>query len=250
MSLKRARSLSSEPDLQVSRSLPIEDRSSKFVAFYSPTLSSAELRAQPDIQNATHRIAAWRKPSTQMSLSSEPLLESGHNDDGEKYGGKTIEKVMEAMDVQGAVVVARWYGGVLLGPVRFDHIRNCAREAISKWRIANDETNTRKKLQTESEQKAELQQILRERDESIVILRGLLAEKKQQTPSQQNTGSSPTKILDYSKQPLRVLKRLEEVRDATIGWILKSIEEAEKVNVNNPNSADGAVVEAVQSSGV
>ena len=221
------------PDPQIIRSALIEDRASKFMGFYSSHVAAKELQVLPEIKSATHRIAAWRKPSTQRSLKSTPLIESGHDDDGEKYGGKAIEKVMEAMEVQGTVVVARWYGGVLLGPVRFDHIRNCAKEAISNGLRAEDETSRKKKLQSEGEQKAELEKILRERDERITVLRKLLAEKNQQTSSQQSQAGSPAKVPDYSKQPLAVLKRLEEVRDATISWILKKIEEAEEqVEIN------------------
>lgn len=170
-------------------------------------------------------MAAWRRPSSQRSLSSKPLIESGHDDDGEKYGGKTIGKVMEAMDIQGTVVVARWYGGVMLGPVRFDHIRDCARAAISKWLDDNERATKKTKVESEDEEKKRLSATLRERDESIAVLRGLLAEKKQ-TLSQQS--SSPAKVPDYSKQPLHILRKLEDVRDATIGWILKGIEDAEK----------------------
>ena len=226
MSLKRARSVS--PELaDVSTSPVIQDRSSRFIGLYSPALTPKELRSRSDIQDATHRMAAWRRPSSQRSLSSKPLLESGHDDDGEKYGGKAIEKVMEAMNIQGTVVVARWYGGVLLGPVRFDHIRDCARAAVSKWVDGNEKATKMKKIESEDEEKKRLETILRERDESIALLRGLLAEKKQ--TSSQRSGSPP-KVPDYSKQPLHVLRKLEDVRDATIGWILKGIEEAEKAS--------------------
>ncbi|KAL8790170.1 MAG: hypothetical protein Q9195_006497 [Heterodermia aff. obscurata] len=229
MSLKRRRESPPQDASDISTSPLIEDRKSTFVGLYSPTLSVKELQARAKTEDATHRIAAWRKAGSQRSLkSSEPLLESGYDDDGEKFGGKTVQKVMDAMDVQGAVVVARWYGGVMLGPVRFDHIRNCARAAISNWASVSNEASKRSKVQSESEQKTELEQTLRERDGSIAVLRGLLAEKKGQGSSQQSPSGSPVKVPDYEKLPLHVLKRLEEVRDATIGWILKGIEQAEK----------------------
>ncbi len=81
-------------------------------------------------------MAAWRKPSKQRALSKNlpRLFETGSDDDGERYAGKKLERVLEEAGVEGAVVVARWYGGVLLGPVRFTHIEECAREAIGKWR--------------------------------------------------------------------------------------------------------------------
>ena len=229
MSLKRARSPTLHATSGISSSSKIKDRRSTFIALYSPSLSAAELQARPEFKDATHRIAAWRKPGSQKSLkTSEPLVELGYDDDGEKYGGKTIGKLMESMNVQGSVVVARWYGGVMLGPARFDHIRNCAKEAISKWLAENSEAGKSKKFQLEDEQKEKLVKTLHERDESIAVLRGLLAEKKGQRSPQQSPTGSPAKVPDYEKQPVQVLKRLEDVRDATIGWILKGIEESEK----------------------
>lgn len=232
--LKRAHSPSPPPIKEIFKSSIIEDRQSKFLALYSPTptIPPSTLLTHPSTAGATHRIAAWRKPSPQRSLkTSAPLLESSYDDDGEKYGGKAILQVLEALDVQGVVVVARWWGGVMLGPVRFEHIRNCAKAAILGWRDGNEDEGEgkRKKVQVEEEQRGKLEQTLRERDESIVVLRGLLAEKKGRGGSSQGSQSgSPAKVMDYGKLPLQALKRLEDVRDATIGWILKSIEEAEK----------------------
>lgn len=37
----------------------------------------------------------------------------------------------QILDVRNAVVVvSRWYGGILLGPDRFKHINNCARNIL------------------------------------------------------------------------------------------------------------------------
>ena len=55
--------------------------------------------------------------------------------------------------------------------------------------------------------------------------------------------SSPAKVPDYSKLPLSALEKLEQVRDATISWILKEIEKAEldqasgKVESESPEAA-------------
>ena len=38
---------------------------------------------------------------------------------------------MQILDVRNVmVVVSRWYGGILLGPDRFKHINNCARNIL------------------------------------------------------------------------------------------------------------------------
>ncbi|KAL8896079.1 MAG: hypothetical protein Q9207_007886 [Kuettlingeria erythrocarpa] len=227
---KRARSADLDLSPELYKSSPIEDRSSRFVAYFSPEIPAKELQRHPKFSKASHRIAAWRKPSSQRSLSSQPVFDTGYDDDGEKYGGKTLEKVLVAANLAGAVVVARWYGGVMLGPVRFDHIRNCANEAIAKWRAASSARPAKQlKVHDEGQRREELIAILQERDKSITILRGLLAEKKgqQASSSQSAGGSSPAKATNYVTLPLPALEKLENVRDATIGWILKEIEKAE-----------------------
>lgn len=217
MSQKRARSASPESTL-IFTSSPIEDRSSKFIAFYSPTLSAQELQAHTDFKTASHRIAAWRKPSSQRALNAQRLLDTGHDDDGEKYGGKALEKVLIETDVEGAIVVARWYGGVLLGPVRFSHIKNCALDAIAQWVQDRERTAKKAKTRQDDAEKETLIRTLPERDQSIAVLRDLLAEKSQQ-PSSSSPGAKGTtaKVPNYATMPLATLQKLEQVRDATIG---------------------------------
>lgn len=209
MSQKRARSPSPLSTEHIFKSAPILDRSSKFVALYSPTLSAKELQTQPDIKSATHRIAAWRKPSSQRALSTQRLFDTGHDDDGEKYGGKTLDTVLASMEVEGAIVVARWYGGVMLGPARFDHIRNCAREAISAWLQERERASKRLRIQEEIKSKDRLARILQERDQSITVLRGLLAEKTQLNPSEPSASGISAKVPQYSNLPLPTLEKLE-----------------------------------------
>ncbi|OMP88483.1 IMPACT family member [Diplodia seriata] len=128
---------------QIYRSAPLTDRASTFTAAFSPTLPARTLQAHPDFAGATHRIAAWRRPTAQRKLFASSsasassvgrVTETGFDDDGEQYAGKRLAKVLEAMGVgEGAVVVARWYGGVLLGPVRFAHVERVARHPSSAW---------------------------------------------------------------------------------------------------------------------
>ena len=246
MSQKRARSLSSSPTSpsRIFRSSPIEDRSSRFIAFYSPTLAAKELQAHVDLKSASHRIAAWRTPSSQCALDAKRLLEIGHDDDGEKYGGKALEKVLIETEVEGAIVVARWYGGVLLGPVRFDHIKNCARDAIMQWSSERERSAKKAKVREDEAERKRLIQILPERDLSITVLRDLLAEKNQQSSSASAEKRSPAKTPDYSTLPLATLEKLEQVRDATIGWILKQIEKVEKAQAEETGTESLAIPSA------
>jgi hypothetical protein len=249
MSRKRGRSQSParEPPIpststQLFRSTPIEDRSSTFIAFYSPTLSAKVLQAHAEFKSASHRIAAWRKPSSQGALSfqssSQRLYDSGHEDDGEKFAGKRLEKVLADMNAEGSVVVARWYGGVLLGPVRFNHIDHCAREAILESRRTRNQDLAegrakQRKIDDEERSRTALINTLEERDHSITVLRGLLKEKIAASTEASESASdaqrqTPTKKTDYSAIPLQALTKLEKARDATIAWILKEIDKAEE----------------------
>lgn len=227
MSGKRQRSPSPFAPSDIFRSAPIEDRSSRFVAIYSPNLSANEVQARAEFESATHRIAAWRRRSNQRALNSQPLIDICHDDDGEKYGGKTLEKVLITMDVEGVVVVARWYGSVMLGPVRFEHLKNCATEAILKWKQEQLVLTKRLKIERDDRDRSELASVLAERDQSIVVLRGLLAEKAQPISSQDGEKAAAQKVPNYAAMPLPTLRKLEQVRDATIGWILHKIEKAE-----------------------
>lgn len=246
MSRKRARSQSPPGTSNISitsddfRSQPIEDRSSVFVGAYSPTASAKTLQAHPDFKTASHRIAAWRKPSKQRAIlpGAQPIYSSGHDDDGESYAGKKVEKVLEAMNVEGAVVVARWYGGILLGPVRFTHMENCAKQAIAKYRAeqqaGEEHASQKRKIEDDARVTENLVHTLEERDRSVTVLRDLLAEKKRAAPKTSDDapvdGSSqtPTKKIDYTVMALPVLRRLEKARDTTIAWILKEIDKVEE----------------------
>ncbi|KAL8628191.1 hypothetical protein Q9189_006127, partial [Teloschistes chrysophthalmus] len=100
------------------RSSPLSDRSSRFQALYSPSLPASHLQRLPELATATHRIAAWRVPTTFPSSTQGPRrgFETGHDDDGETNGGRHLSSVLVPLNVTGAVVVARWYGGRMLGP--------------------------------------------------------------------------------------------------------------------------------------
>lgn len=75
-------------------------------------------------------------------------IEEKSDDDGERWGG---DKILRAMREMGAVdllvVVSRWYGGQNLGPVRFDHILTCAREAMKAYMVQEAVGPLRKEIQ-------------------------------------------------------------------------------------------------------
>ena len=249
MSLKRSHEATADNHAETKtlfESSSIEDRSSTFKALFSPDVAPKVLQAHSPYKSASHRILAWRKASKQQSLSSaKPIYETGSDDDGEKYAGKKLEKLLAELDVTGSVVVARWYGGVLLGPVRFDHILNVAAEAIAKWKISFEAVPSAKKAKVdeapkltpeqEAEQKTRLVKALTDRDTSISVLRQLLAEKKAvaekttdgRPPKYNAPQSSPAATPDYASMTLVKLKQLDKAKDTTIAWILKQIDQLE-----------------------
>lgn len=250
MSLKRkheeADSLAARSENQSQGSLfesaSIEDRKSKFIGFFSPELSPEQLQAHHAFKTATHKMLAWRRPSKQKSIASSiskapvrTIYEVGSDDDGEKYAGKKLEKVLVEMNVEGTIVVARWYGGIMLGPIRFDHIVNAAKEAISKWKVSVEPPAKKLKEQPEktltpeeeSELKQRLAKQLKDRDSSITVLRDLLAERKGTATSPKKPDSSTAPTPDYTTMPIAKLRGLEKARDSTISWILKQIDEIE-----------------------
>lgn len=92
-------------------------------------------------RGATHDMYAWRSLALKQGRNGlggpeDFGLEEGQEDDGERYGAKEIAKVIRtygATDV--LVIVSRWYGGTMLGPVRFRHIEECAKAALARHMV-------------------------------------------------------------------------------------------------------------------
>jgi len=127
---------------------------------------------------------------------------SGYDDDGEKWGGEKILKVMKAAGVIDAVVVvSRWYGGIMLGPARFTHIETCADEVCRKFKLKEDV--------------AECLSMLTSLDDILTSLRAEYA-----TYSTEPTSTGVKKTPDYSalgsSLDLVKLKRLVTARENSI----------------------------------
>lgn len=231
-------------------SSPITDRSSIFKAYFHPTTPSSSsssaprlLQNHPDLATASHRILAWRRESNQQALTGSKTYITGTDDDGEKYAAKHVLRALEEAKVEGVCIVGRWYGGVMLGPVRFVHIAECAKEAVGMWLARQDVERREREEEMERER---LIGVLGRRDESIFVLRGLVVEKERQVKEDQagkaggeelnprdailesNVMSSPAKqIVQYDTFPILRLRTLEKARDATLAFLLKRIDAAE-----------------------
>jgi len=76
-------------------------------------------------------------------------LMQGSTDDGENWAGGKVLKVMQGLAIIDAVViVSRWYGGTLLGPVRFTHIETCASEVCREFKRSEELRECLTTLQT------------------------------------------------------------------------------------------------------
>lgn len=81
------------------------------------------------IAAATHNIYAYRI----ISKDKSDVFYQGCEDDGETQAGSRMLHLMQIVDACNViVVVTRWYGGVHLGPDRFKHINNCARQLLDE----------------------------------------------------------------------------------------------------------------------
>jgi putative IMPACT (imprinted ancient) family translation regulator len=55
------------------------------------------------------------------------------SDDGEHGAGSHLLRLLRQEQAEDVIVIcARWFGGVHIGPKRFDYINGCAKEALSK----------------------------------------------------------------------------------------------------------------------
>jgi len=195
-------SSSKSPPVCIATSQPIIDRESPFVgAIYKATsIAQAQeaIRYHTDVVHgrkpASHQIAAWRcmvlKPGRTGLQGADDDFEvkSGSQDDGENHGGRTVLKTMAGEAILDAVVVvSRWYGGIMLGPVRFTHIENCSREVSRIFR--------------EIEEIERCIEELKEMDQELLRLRALLLQNAGTEKSADSTSTtSPSKVreVDYA----------------------------------------------------
>lgn len=111
----------------------LEDRKSVFQGHAATVISLAEVRAVMEelkrsskIARASHNMLAYRIQGEKTSS----LLQDC-DDDGEDAAGGRMLHLLQLLDVKNVVVVvSRWYGGIHLGPDRFKHINNAARQAL------------------------------------------------------------------------------------------------------------------------
>ncbi|XP_070536629.1 protein IMPACT-B-like [Ptychodera flava] len=112
---------------------PLTDRRSTFQGHLAKVTNVQQVKAvlsellqNRKIANATHNILAYR-----IYCENRNTFREDCDDDGETAAGGRLLHLLQILDVRNVmVVVSRWYGGILLGPDRFKHINNAARNVL------------------------------------------------------------------------------------------------------------------------
>lgn len=102
----------------------------------------SKLKENKKIENAFHNMWAYRidksDPSARIAGKSASIVQDC-DDDGEQAAGGRLLSLLQILNVVNVmVVVTRWYGGIQLGPARFKHINNAARDSLVKGGFVND----------------------------------------------------------------------------------------------------------------
>ncbi|UKZ67445.1 uncharacterized protein TrAtP1_008603 [Trichoderma atroviride] len=117
----------------------LSSKGSTFIAHAAP-MTSPSMRSglmkilfnkYPDMEKTADHVA-W---AMRISFGNSSLVQEASFDDGEAGCGKfMLELLREANITNTTVVLARWYGGVMLGPDRWRLMRECLNDALSAQR--------------------------------------------------------------------------------------------------------------------
>lgn len=111
---------------------PFTDRKSTFQGHACPVHSVEDVRSflailmdDRKIERAIHNMLAYRIVGD--------FIVKDNDEDGEDAAGSKMSHLLELTKAENvAVVVTRWFGGILLGPDRFKHINTAARETLEE----------------------------------------------------------------------------------------------------------------------
>ncbi|GJE91361.1 hypothetical protein PsYK624_075100 [Phanerochaete sordida] len=220
--------MSKPPPAPLATSQEVRDRGSIFVAnAYRASNEDEARKAVTHLKNvvhgqkrATHEMYAWRcmvlKPGkTGLGGEDDFEVKQGNEDDGEKFGSARILKIMQAEGVIDAVVVvSRWYGGEMLGPLRFTHIEMCAREACRAFR-----------LQDEMEEEVTA---LRSLDDILATLRSELSSLRPLPSESKASSKRPDYDALLASSDVSKVKRLVAAREKAIQSVKASIQRAKE----------------------
>lgn len=131
--LKLIKSAKLDEKPQIIHGEPFTDRKSTFQAHLAHVVTQdqvrqvlEELKENRKINNAAHNVMAYR-----IFIDDRNSYLHDCDDDGEAMAGSRLLHLLQILNVKNIVViVTRWYGGILLGPDRFKHYNNCARDIM------------------------------------------------------------------------------------------------------------------------
>ncbi|KAH7883146.1 ribosomal protein S5 domain 2-type protein [Phlebopus sp. FC_14] len=114
----------------------LSSHGSRFIAYASPLPLPdlvpdflAHAKSLPALRRATHLMYAYRTPTA-----------SGSHDGGERGAGERLHRLLHLRQENNVLVlVARWYGGVKLGPQRWKCISQVAKEALDNLHPHRDD---------------------------------------------------------------------------------------------------------------
>ncbi|WWC67710.1 uncharacterized protein I206_101622 [Kwoniella pini CBS 10737] len=125
---------------------PIIDRKSTFIG-HSIKISNEkeipllinELLNDKKIAKAAHpAIFAYRLVKDSGGPAGK-IYNTDYDDDGETAAGSRLKHLLEILELENVlIVVTRWFGGIQLGPDRFKHINQAARDALELGGFLND----------------------------------------------------------------------------------------------------------------
>ncbi|XP_037803176.1 protein IMPACT-B-like isoform X2 [Penaeus monodon] len=129
----------------------ISDRKSHFQPHLAAVRSTAEVNAvlrklyqNKKVANATHNMYAYR-----FICEGSSNLHQDCEDDGEDHAGGRMLHLLQIVGAQNVlVVVTRWYGGIHLGPDRFRHINNAARQILENCGYIKHQESCKKNKKT------------------------------------------------------------------------------------------------------
>ncbi|GAA6033324.1 hypothetical protein JCM8097_006693 [Rhodosporidiobolus ruineniae] len=112
---------------------PVTEKKSTFVghavrvkSVEEATLALQHILTLKKVNKASHNILAYR-----LSASSSSSPASGSDCNGEAPAGKNLLELLHKLDPKDVLlVVTRWYGGVPMGPQRFQVINTVAKQAL------------------------------------------------------------------------------------------------------------------------
>ncbi|EPY49515.1 hypothetical protein SPOG_01400 [Schizosaccharomyces cryophilus OY26] len=198
----------------------ITDRDSTFLSYFIPSddpklLPSYRFMFQEctELKHCNHKMQAWRFPGEVEA----------YNDDGEEYSGQKLLNTLVKESVYGIVVCVRWYGGQLLGPIRFQHIVDTAKSAIQKYK-KHIEENKKKEAWVHATIIQQQQRQPRSVNPLDQKVRQVIAKDRTVNLLRKTLGFPPLQEVDYHSKSLSTLDMLLQSRNSMISALRSELQ--------------------------